>query len=128
VHPALLRLLWRAAGPERVCLVSDAVDLATPQEGLGGPGPTEESPPATRPDAARTADGTLAGTLGALDDAVRTCVAAGIPLADALVMASDTPARVLGSRAVIAVDAPADLVLWSSALHPVTTWIGGVQQ
>ena len=107
VHPAAARLVWRACGAERVCLVSDAVDLGLPGA-----------------DAARLADGTLAGSRMGLDQAVRNLVAWGVPLADALTMASVTPGRVLGQPS-LAVGAPADLVLLSADLEVEATVVGG---
>jgi len=107
LHPAVVRMLWRACGADRVCLVSDAVDLGLPGT-----------------DAARLADGTLAGSRMGLDQAVRNLVAWGVPLVDALTMASVTPGARLGVPA-LAVGAPADLVLLSSALEPIMTVAGG---
>ena len=85
VHPAAVRLLWRARGADAVCLVSDGVDGC----GTGGELVREGS-------ALRRADGRLAGSTLTLVDAVRNAVAWGIPLADAARMAAATPARVLG--------------------------------
>ena len=107
VHPAAARLVWRAAGPTRVCLVSDAVDLGLPGA-----------------DAARLADGTLAGSRMGLDQAVRNLVAWGVPLVDALTMAAVTPARVLGLPP-LGVGAPADLVLLTDDLEVAATVVGG---
>jgi N-acetylglucosamine-6-phosphate deacetylase len=59
-----------------------------------------------------------------LDQAVRNLVAWGVPLADALTMASVTPGRVLGQPS-LAVGAPADLVLLSADLEVEATVVGG---
>ncbi len=112
LHPAVVRLLWRACGARRVCLVSDAVDLEAPD--VRGDG-----------DATRRPDGTLAGSRVGLDQAVRNCVAWGIPLADALTMASTTPAGVLGHDAVLVPGAVADLVALDDELGVVSTWVDG---
>lgn len=108
VHPSAVRLLWRAAGPERVCLVSDAVDVSLPGSA-----------------AAELDDGTLAGSRIGLDGAVRNLVGWGVPLADALTMATASPARVVGASGRIAVGAPADLVLLDEDLHVEATLVGG---
>lgn len=108
VHPAVVRTLWRACGPERLCLVSDAVDLALPGS-----------------DAARLADGTLAGSRIGLDTAVRNLAGWGVPLEDALQMASVTPASVLGLPHGLAPGNPADVVLLDDALQVVATVVGG---
>jgi N-acetylglucosamine-6-phosphate deacetylase len=107
VHPAVVRLLWRACGPQRLCLVSDAVDLALPGT-----------------EAARLEDGTLAGSRIGLDQAVRNLVGWGVPLADALTMASVTPGSRVG-RGGLAVGAPADLTLLDADLHVVATVVDG---
>jgi N-acetylglucosamine-6-phosphate deacetylase len=109
LHEAVVRLLWRACGAQRVCLVSDAVDVDLP--GVG---------------AAHLADGILAGSRSGLDASVRNVVSWGIPLADALTMASTTPAAVLGLTHDVTVGAPADLVLLDAGLDVVVTVVGGV--
>lgn len=116
LHPAVLRLMWRARGARRVCLVSDAVDLG---------GDTGLSP---SPDGAlRRADGVLAGSAIALDRAVRNAVSWGIPLSDALTMASTTPASVLRRDDLgrIAVGARADLVVFDADLQVRTVIVDG---
>jgi N-acetylglucosamine-6-phosphate deacetylase len=107
VHPAVARLAMRAAG-DRICLVSDAVDVALPGTA-----------------AAELADGTLAGSRIGLDGAIRNLVEWGIPLADALTAASVTPASVLGLRHQITLGAPADLVLLDADLEVRSTYVGG---
>lgn len=108
LHPAMVRLLWRTAGPHRLCLVSDAVDIALP-------GTSE----------ARLVDGTLAGSRIGLDAAVRNLVAWGIPLADALTMASVTPAAAIHVPHGLAPGMPADVVLLDDHLEVMGTVIGG---
>jgi N-acetylglucosamine-6-phosphate deacetylase len=49
----------------------------------------------------------------------------GIPLADALLMASTTPAAVLGLTHEISVGAQADLVLLDAGLDVALTLVGG---
>ncbi len=109
LHPAVVRLLWRAAGIQRVCLVSDAVDIALPGTS-----------------AAQLDDGRLAGSRVGLDACVRNCVKWGIPLADALTMASVTPAAVLGRRHGLVAGGVADLVLLDADLGVLTTVVDGV--
>ena len=109
LHPAVVRLLWRVAGPTRVCLVSDAVDVSD----VGGTG------------VATLTDGTLAGSRIGLDQMVRNLVAWGIPLVDALTMASITPASVLAQRQAIEVGAPADLVVLDDDLEVLATVVDG---
>lgn len=108
LHPAVVRLLWRACGAARLCLVSDAVDIALPGDGV-----------------AQLEDGTLAGSRIGLDQAVRNLVGWGIPVADALTMASVTPGGRLGLPPGIEVGADADLTLLDEDLHVVMTVVEG---
>ena len=124
-HPVAMRLAWRAKGPERLLLASDAVAAA----GIG-PGryrlATQDIIVDDR--AARLADGTLAGSTLTLDRAVREMAAhTGATADEALRMASSVPARVLGltHKGRLAVGCDADLVLLDDALGLVTTLVGG---
>ncbi len=96
VHPAAFRLAYRLLGPDRIALVTDAVAAAGAPPGryrLGGAEVT------VRPgDAPRLADGTLAGSVLRMDEAVAKVASWGVRLRDAVRMASTTPARVLGLR------------------------------
>ena len=116
LHPAVVRLLWRARGAREICLVSDAVDLGDGEGLQRGPD-----------GALRRPDGVLAGSGIGLDSAVRNAVAWGIPLADALTMASTTPADALGRRDIgrLAVGTAADLVLLDRDLAVHTVVVAG---
>ena len=113
VAPEALAVLWRAAG-DRLCLVSDAVAVGTGGRRRSG-------------GAARLADGTLAGSIVALDDCVRTLVACGAPVELALHAASTAPGRLAGRAGVgrLAVGAPADVVVLDDDLRVVRTLVGG---
>ena len=115
VAPEALAVLWRAAG-ERLCLVSDAVATGTGGRELSG-------------GAARLADGTLAGSVVALDHCVRTLVACGAPVERALHAASTAPARLAGRADVgrLAVGSPADVVVLDDELRVVRTLVGGAE-
>ena len=78
--------------------------------------------------AARLEDGTLAGSVLALDQAVRNVVAwTGSGVAEACRMASEVPARLLGLRAKgrLAVGFDADLVLLDDGLRVLATFTEG---
>ena len=114
VHRALLRIAFRAKGPGRVVLVTDAVATG------------ERTAPGREPP--RMADGTLVGSVLAMDRAVANTVsAAGIALADAVAAASSTPARLLGldDRGAIAPGWRADLVALGPDLSVETVWVDG---
>lgn len=98
IHPAILALAVRAKGIARVALVSDAV-------GPAGLPPGEYDWLARRVvsdgETVRLPDGTLAGSLGTLDRALRVITAplptgAGLTLPEAAQTLATTPARILG--------------------------------
>jgi N-acetylglucosamine-6-phosphate deacetylase len=112
VHPATLRLVLQS-GP--AVLVSDAVAWDRPGLVIDG-------------GAARLPDGTLAGSVITMVDAVRVAVRrSGIGLGAALVAASATPAAVLGfhERGRIALGARADLIELDPDLRLMRVWAGG---
>jgi N-acetylglucosamine-6-phosphate deacetylase len=125
-HPAALRLAIRAKGSERLALVTDAI------AGTGlPPGPTTLAGRAVTVDrtSARLADGTLAGSILTLDQAVRNAVAfAGLSEAAAVHLASGVPARALGltNKGHLSVGADADIVLLDHDLGVMATFVGGL--
>jgi N-acetylglucosamine-6-phosphate deacetylase len=121
VDPRMLRLAWRAKGPSRVVLVTDATGWRAGRLGDAGVALVDGVP--------RLADGTLAGSALSMNDAVCYCVeVVGVDLADALAAASANPARVLGldDRGSITPGRRADLVALTDDLQVETTWIAGV--
>ncbi len=124
-HFAALNLALRAKGPDGLVLVTDAVAAAGCGPGtfaLGGETVVSDGA------AVRLSDGTLAGSTLTMDRAVRTMLTfTGAQLEDALTMATETPARVLGltSQGRLQVGADADLVLWDNALEVSMTIVGG---
>lgn len=106
LHPAVVRLVHRAVGAGRVCVVSDAVD----RDPRG--------------------DGVLAGAAVSQDVAVRNLVSWGIRLVDAVTMASTAPANVLGRTDIgrIEVGALADCVLLDPTGALLATVVGGVRR
>ena len=118
--PCLLQMAYRLIGPERLCLVTDAMRAAGQTEGesiLGsladGQRVIIEDGVAKMPD--RTA---FAGSVCTGDRLVRTMAGAGgAGIADAVHMATAVPARALGLEQVtghVAVGRAADLVLFDS--------------
>ena len=124
VHPASLRLAF-AAKPRGLFLVSDAMPpVGTAMAGFVLGGQWIE----VRDGRCTTAEGRLAGSTLDMATAVRNAVQlAGIPLDEALRMASTRPADLLGERerGRIAPGVHADLVLLDEALQVRATWIGG---
>ncbi|MBM6884150.1 N-acetylglucosamine-6-phosphate deacetylase [Bacteroides caecigallinarum] len=88
----ILKLVYKLKGVEQTCLVTDAVKYAAFD------GEIEDSRYIIENDVCKLADhSSLAGSLATMDKLVKTMVnKAGIPLEDAVRMASETPARVIG--------------------------------
>jgi N-acetylglucosamine-6-phosphate deacetylase len=126
VHPAALALAYAAKRAHGLALVTDAMQAAGLPDGDYALG---DQPIVVAGGEARTAGGALAGSTLTMDRAVRVCVEqVGIPLADALAMASATPAALLGLRdgaGRIAPGVRADLVVLDAQLRAIGTMVGG---
>ena len=113
VHPVAVAATFNATGPARLCLVTDAVaPMGLPDAG----------------DAVRLADGTLAGSTLALDDAIANLVAfSGCAPIDAVACATSVPARLLGlaHRGTLAVGCRGDIVVLDATLDAITTIVAG---
>ena len=126
VDPGAVRAAWRAAGPDGLMLVTDAVqpvgsDLVDFE--LGGQRVRLEDGRCVNE------EGNLAGSALDMASAVRNCVrSVGIPLEDALRMASATPAAFIGLEGTVGAlreGARADLVALDAGLRVVRTFVGG---
>lgn len=125
VHEGALRVAYRQKGPGGLALVTDAMEAA----GMP-PGEYELSGRKVRLEdgAVRLPDGTLAGSALTMDVAVRNAVEMlRIPLHDAVRMATETPAEVLGMRdkGRVSPGADADLVVLGPGGTVETTIVGG---
>ena len=120
----IVRLAY--GSPAAVALITDAIAATGQPDGtypLGNRSVTVEA------GAARLEDGTLAGSVLTMDEAVRNAVDLGIDLSDAIASASAIPARVvnrpdLGS---LGVGASGDVVVLSDDLDVERTLIAGEQ-
>lgn len=125
VDPVLVRIAYRAKGWRQLALVTDAMMAAGVGDGdyyLGG------SVVRVHDGEARLPDGTLAGSTLTLDQAVRNMVAfAGCSPAEAVCMASATPARLLGlaHKGTLTPGADADVLILDEVLGVRQTWIRG---
>ena len=110
VHPATWPLITRLKPSSRLLLVSDALALAGTGEGRGRIGGLEVEVVGTRVTLLGTS--TLAGSVIALDTAVRNLARAGVSLPAAVAAASRNALALLGieDRGRIAVGQRADLV------------------
>jgi N-acetylglucosamine-6-phosphate deacetylase len=126
VHPAICRVVMEAARG-RVALVTDAVSALGMPPGRYELGSEvvelhEGSPPLR-------ADGTLAGSMLRLDEAIGNVVGLGIDPVRAVRAATTVPADLLGLGDLgrIEAGARADLVCLSGSWRALATWVGGVE-
>jgi N-acetylglucosamine-6-phosphate deacetylase len=135
VPPVLARMIYRCKGPDRLCLVSDCIRAGglPPDAGrpitLGKPGGGGQpviivGDIAMLPDRSR-----YAGSIQPLDRMIGNVVReAGVPIHDAVRMASLTPATVIGLQREIGSIEPgkrADLCVMDSAFRVQRTICGG---
>lgn len=126
LHPATVRLAVRAAGPERVVLITDASRAAGMPEGVYDYGGKRIY---VKGGACRTEDGTLAGSAIFLNEAVRNVQRfAGISLGEALRMATLNPARTTGVEELLGRIAPgylADIAAFDEGMRCRFCMVGG---
>jgi N-acetylglucosamine-6-phosphate deacetylase len=125
-HRSIIALVWKMLGPRRMSLVTDAMAALGMPAGQHRLGDYDVVVDAT---SARLADGTLAGSILELDQALRNLIEiTGCSLSAALETMTSTPARLLGldhERGRIAPGYAADLVLLSRDLRVDTTIAAG---
>lgn len=123
VAPEALLVAWNAA-PGRVALVTDATAAAGQP-----PGSYELSGRVVRSDGVAVVldDGTLAGSVLTMDQAIRNLMSLGIPVAHAVRAASATPARLMGDRSMGTLEpgSPADVVVLDDAATVRVVLVGG---
>jgi N-acetylglucosamine-6-phosphate deacetylase len=120
VEPGALKIAFRALGPERAVLVTDAVAWRG-----SSVGPLQVHMASGAP---RLADGTLAGSALTMDQAIRNVVdRCGVSLADAVAAGSTVPAHLLGldDRGAISVGRRADFVALDDAGTVDGVWLAG---
>jgi len=126
VHPASLRIAFAAKPHDRMMLITDAMPPAA-----GGPDSfLLQGRRVARADGClRLGDGTIAGSVITMDEAVRFCVrTVDVTLAHALAMASRTPAAFLRRDRDLGRIAPgylASLVHLDDELRVRETWVEG---
>jgi N-acetylglucosamine-6-phosphate deacetylase len=121
-----VEVVRRAAG-DRLCLVSDAIAAAGMGDGSYRLGEVEIEVSGAR---ATRADGTLAGSVGTMDAAVRRLVGGGATLAEAIQAASRRPALLAGhpELGTLAPGAPADVAVLDEELRVTRTLVGGAER
>ena len=125
VPPTILRLVYRIKGVERTCLITDALACAA-----------SDSKEAFDPrviiedGVCKLADrSALAGSVATMDRLIRTMVQkAEIPLADAIRMASETPAHIMGvsdRKGSLQKGKDADILVLDDNLNVRAVWAMG---
>ena len=120
----ILKLAYKLKGVERTCLVTDAMSCSASN------GKEIKDPRYIIEDGVcKLADhSSLAGSIATSDTLVRTMVKAGIPLGDALRMASETPARIMNiadRKGSLQKDMDADVVVLDKELNIRAVWQAG---
>ena len=125
VPPTILRLVYKIKGVERTCLITDALACAASdsQEAFDPRVIIEDG-------VCKLADhSALAGSVATMDRLIRTVVQkAEIPLADAVRMASETPAKIMGvydRKGSLQKGKDADIILMDENLNVRAVWAMG---
>jgi N-acetylglucosamine-6-phosphate deacetylase len=126
LHPAIVELVLKVKGKDKILLVTDAMRAKCLSDGcydLGG------QTVQVKNNQAQLANGVLAGSVLRMSSAIQNMLAfTGCELFDAIKMASENPAKVLGifaNKGSIAVNKDADLVVLDAEWNVVTTVCGG---
>jgi N-acetylglucosamine-6-phosphate deacetylase len=124
LHPAMVRLLYREKGPDKMVLITDALQAMGMGDGTYLFGGHEVC---VSQGIAKLVDGTLASSTVTMNEALSKTVQSGIPLHDAVIMATQTPANLLGlsNKGRILPGADADLVLMNEQFEVLWTIVNG---
>ncbi|WP_322807997.1 N-acetylglucosamine-6-phosphate deacetylase [Thermanaerothrix sp.] len=126
LHPATVRLVVKAKGPDRVILISDAMRATGLPDGQYSLG---DQLVEVKNGIARTLKGGLAGSTLTLDAALRNALQfTGLSLRDVLPMVTSVPAKAIGlnHKGGIKPGADADIVLLDGNLEVSLTMVRGV--
>ena len=124
LHPAIVRLMYNIKGPDKMVLITDALQAMNAGDGeymFGGHHVKVEN------GIARLSDGTLASSTVTMNKALKLSVEMGINIHDAIKMASQTPAEILqlSSKGHLKEGYDADLVLLDDDFNVIWTMIDG---
>jgi N-acetylglucosamine-6-phosphate deacetylase len=125
VEETAMKVLLQAKGPERMILISDGISATGMPDGNYILGKMEVT---VSGGICRNSEGKLAGSTLTLDRALRNIVSLGIPLSDAVRMATLNPATLLGiefKKGALRPGADADIVLLDERLQLTNVWVRG---
>ena len=127
VHPAALKIIFKARGPKEMILITDAMRATGLGDGMSKLGEFEVE---VKDGAARLVEGgNLAGSVLEMNQAIKNMLDWQIcNLAEALEMATLTPAKSVGIEhqcGIIAPERAADFVVLDDQMHVLATYIDG---
>lgn len=128
VAPEMNAFTCELKGPQQLILVTDSMRAKCLGDGDYTLGNLAVQ---VRNKVARLHDGTLAGSILTMDDAVKNTIAStGCSLADTVTMTSENPAKVLrlwNRKGSLKQDKDADIVCLDSEYNVIATWVNGQQ-
>lgn len=125
VPPTILRLVYKIKGPERACVITDALACVCAEDAAAF------DPRVIIEDGVcKLADhSALAGSVATMDRLIRTLVQrADIPLEDAIRMASETPSKIMGvydRKGSLSKGKDADIMILDNDLNLRAVWAMG---
>ncbi len=125
VAPAVMLATYKMFGPNRMVMISDSIRTAGMPDGMYEAGGLTV---VKRKGITHVAESdTIAGSSSTLWDCVRTAVRCGIPFDDAVMMATITPATLIGAsnKGRVAVGWDADLLVINDKLEIETVFLRG---
>ena len=126
LHPATVRLAVKMFGKDRIIFISDSMLGTSANDGeymFGGLHTT------VKDGRAYTDYGAIAGSTTNLFDCVRRAISFGIPEEDAVMMATENPARLMKlNKGVVAEGYDADLIFVDDSFELKSVMIGGKMQ
>lgn len=127
LHPAMLDLIVRFKGEDRVCLITDSIRATGLKDGKYSLGGQEVI---VQGKEARLLDGTLAGSVVSMDQAVRNIISfTGVSVQKAIEMASYTPACAIGLDKItgsLEKGKQADIIILDNQLEVLMTMVKGM--
>ena len=128
---SLLKLIYKIKGPDRICLVTDAIDAAGLKDLKGEIySSTRGSNIIIEDDVAKLPDrSAFAGSVATTDRLVRTMIKlADVPLYQAVKMMSATPAKNIGmfsTKGSLSLGKDADIIIFDNDINISTVIVGG---